>query len=188
MKSQINHAFLAVLAVVFVFVAACAPTPGAAAPTTAPTQAAPTTFADAFAYCAAVGTIDAPDSRYTGAKMPDAVAQGLKKASGASADAPIQMFTDNAFWRCADGKVMACTVGANLPCTEKASTDKTPTQDEKDFCQANPSADVIPAVVTGRATVYEWRCNGGVPEIVKQVADVDAQGYLKGIWYEIPKP
>jgi hypothetical protein len=150
--------------------------------------AQPATYSDAFAYCAAVGTIDTPDSRYTGPKMPDAVAQGLKKASGAAPDAPMELFTDNAFWRCADGKVLACTVGANLPCMEKASTDRTPTQEEKDFCQANPAAEVIPAAVTGRATVYEWRCTNGAPEIVQQFAQVDAQGYLKDIWYGIPAP
>jgi hypothetical protein len=141
---------------------------------------------DPFAYCTAVGTIDTPDSRYTGPRMPDAIAQGLKQASGASADAPTQLFTDNAFWRCADGKVLACTVGANLPCTEKADTSRTPTQAEMDFCQANPAAEVIPAAVTGRATVYEWKCTNGSPEIVKQVAEVDAQGYLAHIWYIIP--
>ncbi len=179
-----NRLFALALVAVCLIAAACTPQP-AAGPTTPPTAA---TFTDAFAYCTAVGTIDAPDARYTGPKMPDAVAQGLKKATGASADAPISLFTDNAFWRCAGGKVMACTVGANLPCTEKAVTDKTPTQDEKDFCTANPSADVIPAAVTGSATVYEWRCTSGAPEIVKQVADVDAQGYIAGIWYAIPAP
>jgi hypothetical protein len=28
-------------------------------------------FSDPFAYCAAVGTIDAPDARYTGPRVPD---------------------------------------------------------------------------------------------------------------------
>lgn len=181
MKSTTYPVLLFLLALACTLIAACTPQPGAPAATSAPS-----TYGDAFAYCAAVGTIDTADARYTGPKMPDAVAQGLKKASGASADAPMEMFTKNAYWRCANGKVLACTVGANLPCTEKANADKTPTQDEKDFCQANPSADVIPAVVTGHASVYEWRCTNGAPEIVKQVADVDAQGYLKNIWYEIP--
>jgi hypothetical protein len=31
---------------------------------------------DPFAYCAAVETIDTPDGRYSGAKMPDAIIQG----------------------------------------------------------------------------------------------------------------
>jgi hypothetical protein len=48
-------------------VSAVSPTPGSG-------QLA--TFTDPFAYCAAVGTVDAPDSRYTGPKVPEAVAQG----------------------------------------------------------------------------------------------------------------
>jgi hypothetical protein len=42
--------------------------------------------------------------------------------------------------------------------------------------------------VTGRATVYEWRCASGAPEVVRQVVEVDAQGFLKDIWYQIPAP
>jgi hypothetical protein len=175
MTQRINPIALAGLVLAGALLAACSP------------QAA-ASFSDAFAYCAAVGTIDAPDSRYTGPRMPEAVAQGLRAASGAAPDAPMELFTDNAFWRCADGKVLACTVGANLPCTEKASSDQTPTQEMKDFCQANASAEVIPAAVTGRATVYEWRCASGAPEVVRQVVEVDAQGFLKDIWYQIPAP
>ena len=76
-------------------------------------------------------------------------------------------------------------MGANLPCEAKADTDRTPTQDEIDFCQANPDSDFIPAVVTGRETVYEWRCAAGQPEIVRQVSEPDAQGFLSEIWYQI---
>jgi hypothetical protein len=170
-------------------------TPPPATPTTAPTQTASTqaaaqsgSYSDPFAYCAAVGTADTPDVRYTGPRMPDVVAQGLKKASGASADAPIELFTTGAYWRCMDGKVYACTVGANLPCDSKANTDKTPTQAEIDFCQANPASDVIPAAVTGHDTIYEWSCKAGQPEVGKQVFQVDKQGYIAEIWYAIPAP
>ena len=160
--------------------------------TTAPTQASGATpqagsYTDPFAYCAAAGTADTPDVRYTGPRMPDVVAQGLRKASGASADAPIEMFTTGAYWRCMDGKVYACTVGANLPCDSKANTDKTPTQPEIDFCQANPS-DFIPAYITGHDTIYIWRCKAGKAEIDSQGFHVDKQGYIVEIWYEIPAP
>ncbi len=55
----------------------------------------------------------------------------------------------------------------------------------EDFCEANPNADVIPAVVTGRETVYEWRCTDGFPRIVKQLFAPDAQGFISNFWYEI---
>ena len=158
--------------------------PTHSASTSAPTQA--NNFTDPFAYCATVGTVDTPDIRYTGPRMPDVLAQGLKKASGAAADAPMEMFTTGAYWRCMDGKVYACTVGANLPCDSKANTDKTPTQAEVDVCQANPASDVIPAAVTGHDSIYAWRCTDGKPAIDKQVFHVDKQGYIVEIWYAIP--
>jgi len=80
-----------------------------------------------------------------------------------------------------DGSVYACFVGANLPCETKANTDRTPTQEETNYCQQNPNSDFIPAVVTGRETAYEWRCLDGAPAIVKQLSQPDAQGFLSDI-------
>lgn len=146
---------------------------------------APAAYNDPFAYCAAVGTIDAPDARYTGPPVPDVIAEGLKKAFNAPTDAPLEFFTNGTFWRCMNGKVYACTVGANLPCQAKADASRNPTQAQQDFCRENPTADFIPAVVTGRETIYEWRCNDGVPEIVRELTRPDERGFLSNIWYEI---
>ncbi len=142
-------------------------------------------FTDPFAYCAAVGTLDAPDSRYTGSKTPDALVTGVRKALGTKDDIPLQPFVAGTTWRCANGKVLACFVGANLPCGEKADTSKTPNAGIVDYCKANPAAEVVPMAASGRATVYEWRCKTGAPEIVKQLVKPDAQGFISEIWYEI---
>jgi hypothetical protein len=131
-----------------------------------------------------VDTIDAPDAAYTGPKVPDSVATGLQMALNAP-DTPLEMLKNGSSWRCMDGEVYACFVGANLPCEAKANSDRTPTVEETDFCQQNRNADVIPAVVTGRETVFEWRCRDGDPEIVRQVFQPDAQGFLSEIWYEL---
>lgn len=155
-------------------------------PTAAPTQVS--TFTDPWAYCSAAGNVDTPGTNYVGPKMPDALAQLLKQASGAAADAPLAIFVNGGFWRCMNGDVYACFVGANLPCDAKANVDKTPTADENGFCQANPNADVVPAVVTGHDTIYEWRCVNGAPQIVKQVFQVDERGFIQEIWYKIPHP
>ena len=141
-------------------------------------------YDDPFAYCAAVGTIDAPDARYTGAEMPDAIVQGLINLEVVTADAP-EEFQKSATWRCIDGKVWVCHFGANLPCQEKADMSKEPTAEMEDFCEANPTADVIPAATTGRATVYDWKCVGGKPEAGEQIFRADAQGYLADFWYEL---
>ncbi|OUC07989.1 hypothetical protein RY27_11640 [Litorilinea aerophila] len=42
-----------------------------------------------------------------------------------------------------------------------------------------------PAAVTGHETVYEWRCTDGSPTIVRQVLEVDEEGYPVNFWYEI---
>jgi probable phosphoglycerate mutase len=46
-------------------------------------------------------------------------------------------------------------------------------------------AEVIPAAVTGRATVFEWKCDNGKPSVVKQVFTPDEQGFLKDFWYRL---
>lgn len=156
---------------------------GAPGPTSVPSSTEAATYGDPFAYCAAVGTIDEPDARYVGPKVPEVIARGLMK--GASPDAPLDLFIQNSFWRCMDGKVYGCFVGANIPCWSKANTDRTPTAEETDFCKANLDAEFIPAVVTGHETIYEWRCENGVPEIVRQVLKVDSRGFISDFWYEI---
>jgi hypothetical protein len=143
-------------------------------------------YDDPFAYCAAVKTIDAPDARYRVAAVPDAIAGGLQKAIGAP-PADVAPFA-NSHWRCMGGKVYACTIGANLPCMAKADTGRTPRAALVTFCRQQPDAKVVPAYVSGRETVYEWRCQRGAPVIEREVAQADARGFIKGIWYEIPPP
>jgi hypothetical protein len=142
-------------------------------------------FRDPFAYCAVVGTADAPGPRYTGPATPAAIARGLQAALGAPADAPLAPFLERSVWRCMDGKVYACSFGANLPCLEKADLGQRPSTGMAEFCGNNPGAPSIPAVVTGRATVYQWRCQGGTPTVAKQVFRVDDRGYLADIWHVI---
>ena len=170
---------LTVCATLILLATGCAAPPPVATPV-------PVSHSDAFAYCAAVTNIDAPDTRYAGPKVPDNVVDGLMKAMKMSADAPRAPFAERTVWRCMGGKVYGCNIGANIPCGEKANVDKTATGGMKEFCTANPTADVIPAAVTGRATVYSWRCTGGQPAIVKELTQPDARGFLSSFWYEVP--
>jgi hypothetical protein len=158
----------------------CDSLPVAATPTT---PAA--TYTDPFAYCAAVGDMDEPDARYVGQQVPEEIAKALRTASGSAPDAPLDLFLQGSYWRCMDGQVYGCFVGANIPCWSKANTDRTPTTAETEFCTAQPSADVIPAAVTGHETVYEWRCKDGAPEIVRQVLQVDSRGFVADFWYAL---
>jgi hypothetical protein len=143
------------------------------------------TYADPFAYCATVGTIDSPDARWAGPKMPESIAQGLMAATGAPEGAPLDVFMRNSYWRCMGGKVYACTVGANIPCLEKADTSRAPTAAMREYCRTNPDTDAIPAYVTGRATVYAWACQRGKPLITWKVNRPDERGFLANFWYAI---
>lgn len=143
-------------------------------------------YSDPFAYCAAVGTIDTPDARYTGPKISDEIINGFKVAAGLqSSTEPMEMFKQTTIWRCMDSQVYACNFGANLPCSSKANTDKTPTSAMDDYCKANPDSEFIPMSVTGHSTIYSWHCVKDTPELLDQIAKVDAAGYLENIWYKI---
>lgn len=165
-------------------VSACS-TPAEATPTV---PLAPEMYSDPFEYCAAVGTVDAPDERYTGPQVSDEIIQGYIAAAGLEASTePMEMFKQTTIWRCMGGQVYACNFGANLPCDAKANTDRTPTQAMKEYCQANPGAEFIPMSVTGRETVYAWHCAQQTPEALEQAAQVDAAGFLANIWYAIKR-
>jgi hypothetical protein len=145
------------------------------------------TYSDPVAYCSAVGTIDTADERYVGAAMPDSIVQAMIAQGILAADAPAE-FAENAVWRCMDGSVWFCHFGANLPCQEKADDSREPSEAMQEFCEDNPTADVIPAAVTGRATVYEWACADGEPQVVRQVFTADPEGYLAEFWYKLDTP
>jgi hypothetical protein len=143
------------------------------------------TYSNPFEYCGAVIDQDTPDALYVGPKMPGEITDTLKKAYQSSTDTPDAVYEAGSSWRCMGGKVYACFVGANLPCSSKANSDKTPTSGEKEFCESHPNSDFIPAAVTGRETIYEWRCNKNKPEISAQLFRVDERGYITEIWYPV---
>ncbi|MCC6147007.1 MAG: hypothetical protein IT308_05515 [Anaerolineaceae bacterium] len=181
--------FLSRLGIILLGIAvlsACSPASGPAIPSATATPAQPSTFTDPFEYCAAVQTIDKPDARYTGDAVPEAVLQGyLKAADLQNTTEPADMLKKSTFWRCMNGQVLACSVGANLPCWAKANTDKTPTQAMKDYCTENPASEFIPMAVTGHETVYDWRCVEGAPQAGGQFSEVDSAGYIANIWYTL---
>ena len=152
-----------------------------------PTQA---TYTDPFAYCSAVGTIDKPDSHYTGEPLPAGILQGYLKAAGLENNGePLEMLQKSTIWRCMNASVYVCNFGANLPCDSKANTDKNPTQAMQDFCKANPAAEFIPMSVTGHATIYSWGCVNATPKLLAQNEQIDAAGYIAQIWYKLsPNP
>ncbi len=188
----VNQRHVVIGALLVIALAACAPSapPATEAVLTSSSPAAPTSYTDPFAYCAAVGTIDQPDARYTGTPVPDAVINGFKQAANLqSSSEPMDTLRKTTIWRCMDGKVYACNFGANLACDSKADTSETSTAPLDEYCAANPNADFIPLAVVGHNSIYSWHCVNGTAKVLNQVDSPDAQGYLKSIWYALtPAP
>lgn len=136
-----------------------------------------------WATCRAAGTLDDP------APLPPEAAADLhnrvRQAFDLADDAPVAAWT---VWRCMDGEVWACVVGANLPCGERADTSDVPAEPLRRFCREHPDSDSIPAAVTGRATVHLWRCADGRPEVAGTWSEPDARGFHREIWRRIDPP
>lgn len=145
-------------------------------------------YHDPFAYCAAVGTVDAPDARYTGPALPTVIARGLQQAFGVASTEPLAPFERGTSWRCMDGAVYACNVGANLPCDAKPVADPQPSDGLRAYCKDDPDADFVPMYVTGHDTLYAWSCAGGAPRRGARTGELDARGYLASIWHRITPP
>ena len=132
-------------------------------------------YTDPVSYCRAVHTIDRPDARYSGPKLPAWMAATLHLDPGQG-----RLMA----WRCARGAVLACLYGANIPCDAKADTSRTPTPAISGFCRENPNATFVPMVVTGHETVVSWACKNGQP-LPAKVGAVDAEGYAKAYWRRV---
>jgi hypothetical protein len=120
--------------------------------------------------------------------VPEPIARGLQKAFGVARSEPLAPFERGTSWRCMDGAVWACNVGANLPCTDKPDREPQPTDGMRAWCAENPGSDFIPMYVTGHATIYAWSCEGKEPKRGARTAELDARGYVASIWHRIPPP
>jgi hypothetical protein len=117
----------------------------------------------------------------------DAIAQPLPAALVPAAEKAFGIHNADAGWverstvvRCMGGKLLACNMGANLPCGKANTAASLPAGD--DWCRQNPNADFIPAYISGHDSAEPWRCANGVPAIAGPAAAVDAQGYLSEYW------
>jgi hypothetical protein len=125
------------------------------------------------AMCARIGTDD------TLRPIPESLVPAVNAALGTAM--PARVAIDTTVFRCADGHVLVCAAGANLPCG-RANTNRTPGPGMVDWCRDHPAADFIPAVATGHDTIYAWQCLEGLPHIVRQIDEVDARGFIAQYW------
>ncbi len=139
-----------------------------ALPILAVRAATPSTPAPAADACEGIGPKPEP--------LPASLVDAFLRAFGLRAPELAQ----GAVVRCAGGKLLACTPGANLPCGHADTRQDLPPADA--WCAQHQDAGWIPAYVTGHATIYAWRCDGPRAVIAGQVAHTDAQGYVAEYW------
>ena len=94
--------------------------------------------------------------------------------------APAEYVIHTGSLRCADGVLLGCTTGANLPCGKADTRRDIPGADT--WCRDNHDPSMIPAYVTGHASIYEWRCEGGRAVPVRQVQALDPHGFVAQYW------
>ncbi len=125
------------------------------------------------AYCRRVGTDDQVRP------VPAELIAAFRRAFDLQ-HAPAEYIAHTGFVRCADGVVMGCGVGANLPCGKADTRRDIPGADR--WCRDNGDPAMIPAYVTGHASIYEWQCEGGRAVPVRQVQAADARGFVARFW------
>jgi hypothetical protein len=87
-------------------------------------------------------------------------------------------------YRCMNGKVMVCFVGANLPCVQMNARRENLGADM--FCQDNPNAGSVPAYAIGHDSIHAYQCRNGKAEVTGTTRQLDQRGFAKDLWIELP--
>ena len=93
---------------------------------------------------------------------------------------PASAVSRSTYFRCADRKVLVCTVGANLVCGKADTRRDLP--GVKAWCEEHPGSEIVPAYVTGHATIYSWRCDGPQPVASGSELSIDDRGFISQNW------
>jgi hypothetical protein len=83
-------------------------------------------------------------------------------------------------YRCVDGRILVCNLGANLPCGKANTSRDLPETDA--WCAENQGSDSIPMYVTGHDTIYRWRCDGRKAATSGEPLAVDPRGFIARLW------
>jgi hypothetical protein len=145
------------------------------------TSARAQSYTNVFDYCAAIGTIDRPDSRFSGIFPASKAADAFGIEPGA--------LHENAFaWRCMNHAVWVCAQ-LNSPICGKANVSREATKPMADYCQMDPDSAVIPLVVMGQEhpPAYDWACRQGVASVAGQTFTPDARGYPPYLWKQLAR-
>lgn len=83
-------------------------------------------------------------------------------------------------FRCAEGHVLICTYGANLPCGKANSDRRLPGAEA--WCRDHPDARFIPRFAIPSGNIYNWRCDAAAPEVLGQIEEIDPRGFVARYW------
>jgi hypothetical protein len=95
------------------------------------------------------------------------------EASGKDNLYPAQFPT---MWRCMNGSVYICEIGASGRGCMKAGHSLAPTEGVRTWCRQNPNSDFVPGAYLSSAAIT-WRCQGTRPVVV-ETEGVDERGYV----------
>jgi len=90
------------------------------------------------------------------------------------------MLTDGAYFRCMNGKLLACFAGANLPCSKIVNARINPGATQ--FCRQNRNEAIVPMAATGHDALWNYACRSGHAHITGSNWTLDQRGFAKEIW------
>jgi hypothetical protein len=137
---------------------------------------------DPFAYCSMIGNIDRP----AGGSSPVPVALEPFLSNALGLPSGLEFRPESYYWRCMNGMVFVCAIGANIPCGAKANLAKR-NLGADNYCRDNPEATFVPAYATGHETLYAWSCSHGKAAPGKRTVKLDPRGYRMDIWHKVPR-
>ena len=91
--------------------------------------------------------------------------------------------------RCMDGLVYVCNASADQRCLQKLNAVPAINDAMTTAC-AREELDgaTLPESITDANAAFEWVCKDGAPTVVAQLYELDAMGFIKDLWTEIPAP
>jgi hypothetical protein len=93
---------------------------------------------------------------------------------------PPEQVMRSTLYRCAEGRILICNLGANLPCDKADTSRDLPAADA--WCAENQGSNFIPMYVTGHDTIYRWRCDGAKAATSGEPLAVDRRGFISRLW------
>lgn len=91
--------------------------------------------------------------------------------------------------RCMDGALYVCNASADQRCMQKLNAEPEVNEAMKTACAKEELDGVIlPDSITDANAAFEWTCRDGQPSVTAQLYALDAMGFIKDLWKEIPAP